>query len=901
MAAAVGSDETSWSLSVKAIGSTLKECTTGGHDSEAEKNFTVTVSPEDTLHKLYDQIEEITGLKASQQRLIYRGRLIENLEEQNNSEETTARLKVDPDEQPKVKDIVGLGDGHTIHLVKRKETPQSENANNNNSSSTSATTATTTGSSTLDRDESLSGNGTASLLAALIGLGGLDDGDTNDATAATSTGRNRLGWRGGRLGRSRRPHYRLTAEDLQSPDPGTLEPVRQGLMTIHTMLPHAQVSETHDMMSPLDANRRWYRGQWIDVRDTVNQWLEATVVDIMTPDEILPAKEENDQGDAGNIPILEPATDPAVSAGDLDGRRRLLLEPCDEGDSDDEGGELAGFRRRRTNGGVQLLLIHYNGWPHRWDEWVRSDSERIRPFRTRTRHPSMANHSSPTTQSSFNESPSTHIVDTDNTLERPAILPELSRAVAAINDLLSVVAAEESAQLTPDRQDDLPWAMRSNNTTNTTTGTGVLDSDDNDDDELEDLPPLEAEDANEENAAAAELSSSSNTHHNEPRLRRRQLQLLAPLLDRLGRTLIDAAPHVAALANSSPTPDNDTEESISTAEAVVAPAAASEDNPSTLGGLLSLLSRDRNRQTNNASSEENDGASPSNTIQTWPVDPDYVDFATGVVNTTRGEVRSGPRSRTPNDDVAGLLGAYLAAASLGLNAGGGGSSSGVGDADNNNSNNDDASNVLGLGRLLRDRGGNGGGNGGAGIDIHIHAVVTAPGMPPTAIGGVTGGAAGGPGGLGFATLGNATTGTIAGTRNSLSPTRERRGSGANSLLRLRTPASAEEDDDLGLFSDLYSESPEPLDPSGSPDNNTRGGRDDGATVLDNDFLSRLGGTPTRPSTQTSGRGDPHGASPSRHSSASDSSSRRSSTNGASPRRGSMLGRLFRRSRRGSSS
>jgi hypothetical protein len=65
------------------------------------------------------------------------------------------------------------------------------------------------------------------------------------------------------------------------------------------------------------------------------------------------------------------------------------LEPLEPGEGEEEEGELVGFRRRGSNRGVQLLLLHYNGWPHRWDEWIRSDSERIRPFRTRTRHPSV--------------------------------------------------------------------------------------------------------------------------------------------------------------------------------------------------------------------------------------------------------------------------------------------------------------------------------------------------------------------------------------------------------------------------------------------------------------------------------------------------------------------------------
>ena len=133
----------------------------------------------------------------------------------------------------------------------------------------------------------------------------------------------------------------------------------------------------------------------------------------MRPHEILPpsttecetgettTENANDDAASGSSSSSSPRTplqrsphralrDPAISASDLEGRRRLLLEPCAMDDVNSLGGELAGFRPRSSNaGGVQLLLIHYNGWPHRWDEWIRSDSERLRPFRTRTRHPAM--------------------------------------------------------------------------------------------------------------------------------------------------------------------------------------------------------------------------------------------------------------------------------------------------------------------------------------------------------------------------------------------------------------------------------------------------------------------------------------------------------------------------------
>ncbi len=68
---------------------------------------------------------------------------------------------------------------------------------------------------------------------------------------------------------------------------------------------------------------RWhfFVGQWLDVKDTVNQWLEATVMDIRFPE---------------------------------------------DGDGPSE------------------LLIHYNGWPEQWDEWIACNSTRLAPFCTRT-------------------------------------------------------------------------------------------------------------------------------------------------------------------------------------------------------------------------------------------------------------------------------------------------------------------------------------------------------------------------------------------------------------------------------------------------------------------------------------------------------------------------------------
>jgi hypothetical protein len=893
------SDSGAWSISVKAVGGEhLPQNEAGGF---AERDFNVTVSPDDELSSLYEQIEGVTGLKASQQRLIYRGRLIgaisptpppkpppsllvatvvsnennentdgtitselqlENIEGASNSP-TTEKHKIQ-----KIKDIVGLGDGQTIHLVKKRDTPQAERPRDEATVGISSTVGENAPSES-GSPAPMAGNGTASLLAALLGLGSLEDGGGAGGSGSGgdehSEDPSSRSWRANRVGSRRRVHYRLSEEDVRDvPDPGSAEPVRQSMMTLHTLLPHAQQAtaattgtiETHEqqrrqqqLQSPLDFQRRWYRGQWVDCRDTVNQWLEATVVDIIHPDDILPPHSEDPsiRPTTSQSPTINPANDPAVTAGDLEGRRRLLLEPCMEGCSGDLGGELTGFRPRATNDGVQMILLHYNGWPHRWDEWIRSDSERLRPFRVRTRHPNRSTHASPTPQTLFNEAPSTFIRSEVEAQDREALLPELGRILTAVNELVAHAAASTRplvSEASPCADSDLPWTSYQQQ--------GDREQED-DDDDLEELTSLDSP------APLVEVASvESAGPPSHPGLNRRELETLAPLLDRLGRTLIDAAPHVASLAASLPDPYQAEEvDDIPELEPV-------DEHPSTLGGLLSLLSRDRRRASTTSSSQlvvAGDNASAiTPSVQTGAtseaalsVDPDYTDFVTGLVNTSRGEVRAGPRSlrasQNNGDDLSNVLGAYLAAASMG-----------GGDAEGG----DDNGNSQGLGRLLRERG-----NGG-GIDIHIHAVVTSPG--------------GLPGNIGLATLGGSPP-TTAG--NVFSHNRDRRSNGP--LLRLRAPAVLPEEDDNGIFSALYSENPTPINPNQSPSDRNR----QGDSSRSNDAGTQHARSRLARSRSEAGALSAVGPRSSRGGGSS--SSRRS--NGRTSNRG-MLNRFFRRSNNG---
>ncbi|RLN45956.1 hypothetical protein BBJ29_003636 [Phytophthora kernoviae] len=133
--------------------------------------------------------------------------------------------------------------------------------------------------------------------------------------------------------------------------PVDLEPITQGIMTMRTVLSTAALGadqqgreeevdeqelevETEEIEQQTEetqttavqrGHRQFFVGQWLDVKDTVNQWLESTVMDIA-------------------------------------------------------GGKV---------------LVHYHGWPTRWDEWIDFDSDRIATFRTRTLHTQSTQRMSP--------------------------------------------------------------------------------------------------------------------------------------------------------------------------------------------------------------------------------------------------------------------------------------------------------------------------------------------------------------------------------------------------------------------------------------------------------------------------------------------------------------------------
>ena len=122
----------------------------------------------------------------------------------------------------------------------------------------------------------------------------------------------------------------------------SLEIINQNLKTCSDLLITSQ-----DKGVPFNNEKRNFKiGQWIDVKDTINQWLEAEVIDT-------------------------------------------------DGDK---------------------VFVHYNGWGERWDEWIDMSSDRIAYFRTHTVQNAYGNYMSPCPQNTLDG-------NTDN-LKKPTFVKE---------------------------------------------------------------------------------------------------------------------------------------------------------------------------------------------------------------------------------------------------------------------------------------------------------------------------------------------------------------------------------------------------------------------------------------------------------------------------------------------
>nr|CCA15738.1 ubiquitin family protein putative [Albugo laibachii Nc14] len=293
-----------------------------------ERVFSVTTAPETTVLRFRSQVARVTQVPSHLQRLIYRGKLLKD-------DKSLLHYEVQ--------------NGHTVHLVARvvtaspstmeadrnqmrirhenlesdqvvwqflsqmeqEATGNTENdvGNERNVLSTERIMSTSTTTPAVAR-ESQNPNGAALNLAMLT---------ERLAQAESEPSDNQLNYRRRTNGISARRWRTLAANNLErdsqasSNNVQNLDYLMQGIMTLRTILSTAGSTSTE---SQTPSQSQFFIGQWFDVRDTVNQWMEGTVLDI---------------------------TDTQV-------------------------------------------LIHYHGWPSRWDEWIDRNSDRLASFRTRTTH-----------------------------------------------------------------------------------------------------------------------------------------------------------------------------------------------------------------------------------------------------------------------------------------------------------------------------------------------------------------------------------------------------------------------------------------------------------------------------------------------------------------------------------
>lgn len=286
-----------------------------------ERVFSVITAPETTVLRFRTQVAQVTHVPSHLQRLIYRGKLLKD---------DKSLLYYD------------VQNGHTVHLVARAVTvsPSAIEADRNqmrirqeesesdqvvwqflSQMEQEATRQTENDAgNTLPADriistttpnvahENQNPNGAALNLAMLTErLAQTEEGPLDGQSS----------YRRRTNGISARRWRTLAASNLERDSQSSLNNIQnldhlmQGIMTLRTILSTAGSTDTQT-----PARSQVFIGQWFDVRDTVNQWLEGTVLDI----------------------------------------------------SDTQ------------------ILIHYHGWPSRWDEWIDRNSDRLATFRARTTH-----------------------------------------------------------------------------------------------------------------------------------------------------------------------------------------------------------------------------------------------------------------------------------------------------------------------------------------------------------------------------------------------------------------------------------------------------------------------------------------------------------------------------------
>lgn len=210
--------------------------------------YNLTVEDSTSIIHLKSQIQDITAIEVNRQRLIYKGRVL-----------------VD---DSVIRDY-HIEDGHTVHMVARPANFQElqQNAGAGQTNTNAVAQAPSTGAGAAPQTRILTSTG------ATLAIGPADESNTMEhirqnlltlhtlLSTVSST----------ELSTAQAPQSTIVPEQVRTASSTLPSTNSEGLVG---------QQEPAAPMAMDSSSRRFYVGQWVDVKDTVNQWLEATIMNI---------------------------------------------------------------------------------------------------------------------------------------------------------------------------------------------------------------------------------------------------------------------------------------------------------------------------------------------------------------------------------------------------------------------------------------------------------------------------------------------------------------------------------------------------------------------------------------------------------------------------------------------
>lgn len=249
------------------------------------------IGTDTTIAELKDLIQTATEVAADRQRLIYRGRVLVN-------ESAVSEYRIE--------------NGHTIHMVAKPlnlpaPSPSDSSSSNNNriqnQSSANAISSILPGIATavngsVENSGSAVNNNIEHIRQGLLSIHTLIStmdpndfsyNDNNNSEAKNMNGvdsiripvdgsnASAIDWISSTFPNE---NGEGTTNSSSMKDDDKSRPSKRGRSEVNLHNNDSNLKISQDTSSAVDRTKRFFRGQWVDVKDTVSQWLEATIMDI---------------------------------------------------------------------------------------------------------------------------------------------------------------------------------------------------------------------------------------------------------------------------------------------------------------------------------------------------------------------------------------------------------------------------------------------------------------------------------------------------------------------------------------------------------------------------------------------------------------------------------------------